>query len=70
MAGGGGRGAVSAGSSTPLCPFSSSGSKDEQWALLETQPGGCSKGQQEDQSQKVSTAAGGADADARDIDNS
>lgn len=52
---GGGRG----GSSTPLCPFSRSRSRDEQWASPETS-WGCSKGQQEDQSQKVSTAAGGA----------
>ena len=42
-AGGGGAGAVRAGSGTPLCPFSSGRSRDEQWALLEMQLGGCTR---------------------------
>lgn len=62
-----GWGEVSASSGTPLCPFSSSRRREKQW---ETQLGGCSKRQQEDQSQKVSTTAGGANADARGPENS
>lgn len=40
---GAGAGAVRAGSHTPLCPFSHGRSRDEQWALLETQLGGCTR---------------------------